>query len=75
MITAAGRKALDEARIQQAVEDPRQLELPWEGRSPRAMIQEGLDRRIEAVRFSHAATPLDEDQMLDEQYRRFTHGW
>ena len=62
-MTRAGRSLLDAMRV----EDPRQLELPWGGRSPR-----DLTRAARMFRFSNEATPLDEvDALIDEQYRRF----
>ena len=75
MITGAGRSRLDELRIKQAEADPAQLVLPWGGRSARALIQGGLDERIEARKLSHEATPLNEDLMIDEQCRRHHYGW
>jgi len=69
MMNESGRKALDKLRIKQGL-DPGQ---PWGGRSPRAVIQEGVDRRIESVRFRRETAPSDEsgDELLDEQYRRW----
>ncbi len=67
MMTDAGREELDRLRV----EDPRsdQLELPWGGRSPRV-----LTRAYERFTLRRQASPLDEDSMLDEQYRRFLNG-
>jgi len=66
-LTAAGRRWLDDQRV--ADPDPRQLELPWGGRSPRA-----LTKAAQAFRLSLEAATLDEDAMIDQQYQRFLHG-
>jgi len=69
MMTAAGRRALDELRIDEGL-DP---ELPWGGRSPRSLIQADLDKRIESVNLRReTSTSVDNaDQIIDDQYRRW----
>jgi len=67
MMTSEGRRALDELR--QADEDPRQLSLPWGGRSPRCLTKAYARFSLPA----RAAT-LDEffdEDIIDEQHRRF----
>ena len=67
-ITEAGRLALDKLRVS----DPRQLDLdlPWNGRSPRALTKGAEIGRLR----SEAATLNEADAVIDEQYRRFLHG-
>ena len=68
-MTREGLRFLDELRV----EDP-QLELPWEGRSPRVLTQ--AYQKFTLSR--ETAPPMVEfefdDQILDEQDRRFHHG-
>ncbi len=68
-MTAAGRERLDELRIEAGLDQDQ----PWGGRSPRALIQEGIDKRIESVSLGRvAATPDDlGDELIDEQHRRW----
>ncbi len=66
MMTREGRAILDAMRLESGL-DP---ELPWGGRSPRA-----LTKAYEKFTLRRDASPLDEDAMIDEQYRRFLHGW
>ena len=61
-MTKAGRVKLDQLRLDQGLDE----KLPWGGRSPRALTRAAND-----VRFRREAAPLDEDAMLEEQYRRF----
>ena len=67
-MTAAGRRLLDAMRVADS-KDPRQRELPWEGRSPRV-----LTKAYQRFNLRREAAPLDEDGMIDEQYRRFQNG-
>ncbi len=68
-MTDAGRRKLDEMR--QAKPDPRQLKLPWGGRSPRALTRAANDPR-----FRLETSSIDEvgDRLIDEQCRRHFHG-
>ena len=71
MMTDEGRLKLDALRKEDV--DPRQLELPWGGRSPRCLT-EAHERFI----LRRDAAPLDEelsDVELDEQSRRDQYGW
>ncbi len=63
-MTPEGRRALDKLRLNQGL----QHELPWGGRSPRA-----LTKAYERFTLRQEALPLDElgDEEIDEQYRRF----
>jgi len=69
MMTAAGRKALEELR---KAEELGQLELPWEGRSPRDLTRAAAQFRLKAQ--DDDVEALSEDERLDEQCRRHFHG-
>ncbi len=65
MMTSAGRRALDGLRLSQGLDES----LPWGGRSPR-----DLTRAAERFRFKPLgddAEPFFDDELVDEQYRRF----
>ena len=66
-MTDEGRRQLDELRVKQGL-DPK---LPWGGRSPRV-----LTRAWNQFNLGRETTTLQEadDEMIDEQYRRFLHG-
>ena len=64
-ITLRGQEILDELRMEHGL-DPN---LPWGGRSPRALTKAWRDATLRRL-----AAPLDEDRVIDEQYRRFLHG-
>ncbi len=67
-MTLAGRIALDELRRLQGLDD----KLPWGGRSPRA-----LTRAYEAFRLEPRgddAEPIFDEEVTEEQYRRFKYG-
>ena len=70
MMTPAGRKLLDELR--QAEADPLQLSLPWGGRSPRVLTRSYQRFTLEAQ--DDDANGFFDDEVLDDQYRRFNHG-
>jgi len=68
-MTDAGRAALDKLR-QEAPDES----LPWGGRSPRV-----LTKAYKRFTLRDETTTVDEcgdwgDALIDEQYRRFTHG-
>lgn len=68
MMTEAGRALLDDLR-QSDPKDPRQLELPWEGRSPRS-----LTRGAKLGRLLRETATLDEffdEEVVEDQHRRF----
>ncbi len=71
-MTGRGRAFLD--RLRKKDPSPEQRELPWGGRSPRA-----LTRAFNLFRLGHETTTVNEvvdpdDAKIDEQYRRFIHG-
>ena len=66
-MTRRGMWKLDELR--KRAPDPRQLRLPWGGRSPRALTK--AFQKFTLPQRGGDATPIFDEETLDEQYRRF----
>ncbi len=69
MMTPAGRAFLDKERKDS--KDPRQLDLPWGGRSPRVLTE--AYQRFNLRAGDGAVEPVDaaDEELINEQYRRF----
>ncbi len=68
-MTTEGRRALDEARVR---EEARQLHLPWGGRAPRCLTK--AYQQFTLPPLGGDADMNFDDDLLDEQYRRFLSG-
>ena len=68
-MTAAGHRVLEAAR-----DKDRQLELPWEGRSPRHLTEAWERFRLQREKTTVIGDPEWDEEFLDQQCRRHHYG-